>query len=80
MIVKVPAATPVAVTLQEPDISVQLAVTVPTAVLDERKLTEPVGTFVDVVISTTVAVQAVVPPGRMVDGLQATVVEVLSLP
>jgi hypothetical protein len=76
--VKLPAATPVAVTVQLPDERVQLAPTVPTAVLDEVKLTEPEGTFDGVVVSVTVTVHVEVPPGRIVLGPQETLVDVLS--
>ncbi len=76
--VVVPAFRPVKVTEQLPDTRLQLATTVPTAVSDEVKLTEPVGVFAGVVASVTVAVQVEVPPGRIVLGLQATAVEVLS--
>jgi hypothetical protein len=47
-------------------------------VLDDVKLTEPVGVLAGVVVSVTVAVQVEVPPGRIVAGLQATAVDVLS--
>jgi hypothetical protein len=40
------------------------------------KLTVPVGTLEDVVVSTTVAVQTDAPPGMIVLGLQTTLVEV----
>lgn len=75
-----PAATPVAVTVQLPEERVQLVPTVPKAVFDEMKFTVPVGTFVRVVVSATVAVQVEVPLGRIVAGLQETVVELLSFP
>ena len=50
----------------------------PTAVLDEVKLTLPVGTFAGVGVSVTVAVQVEVPPMLMLAGVQVTDVEVLS--
>src|SRR2546426_8525381 len=64
---------------QLPEHKVQLALTVPTAVLDDTKLTEPVGVFAALVVSVTVAVQVEVPPTRILFGLQTTPVEVLSL-
>jgi hypothetical protein len=76
--VKLPAATPVAVTVQLSEDRVQLAPTVPIAVLDEVKLTEPDGTFDGVVVSVTVTVHVEVPPGRIVLGLQETLVDALS--
>jgi hypothetical protein len=76
--VAVPGAIPVKLTEQLPDTSVQLAPTVKTAVLDETKLTVPVGVFDGFVVSVTVAVQVDVPPMIIVAGLQATAVEVLS--
>ena len=67
------------VTVHEPDDdSVQVAPTVPTAVLDEVKLTLPVGMCEAVVVSATVAVHVEVPPGGIELGLQETVVDVLS--
>jgi hypothetical protein len=62
-----------------PDDKVQLAPTVPTAVFDDVKVTEPVGVFDRDVVSATVAVQVEAPPGTTVAGLQATPVDVLSL-
>jgi hypothetical protein len=56
----------------------QLAVTVPTAVFDDTKATAPVGMFVGVVVSLTVAVQVECPVGTIVPGLQATAVDVVS--
>jgi hypothetical protein len=45
------------------------------------KLTEPVGVLEAVVVSVTVAVQLVVPPGAIVvGGPQVTLVDVLSFP
>lgn len=76
--VNVPDVTPVAVTVQLPDDSAQLAPTVPTAELDDVKLTEPVGIFDGVVVSATVTVQVEVPPGMIVLGVHETVVKVLS--
>ncbi len=62
--------------------NVQIAPTVPTAVLDDVKLTEPLGAAVaagGLVVSVTVAVQLVAPPGTIVmGGPQATTVTVLS--
>jgi len=77
--VAVPGATPAKVTGQLPDTRVQLAATVPTAVLEELKLTVPVGVFEAVVVSVMVAVQVETPVGTIEPGLQATLVEVLSL-
>lgn len=79
MTVAVPGATPVNVATQVPDVSEQLALTVPIAVFDEVKPTLPPGTFVGVVVSATVTVQVEVPVGTIELGLQATLVEVLSL-
>ena len=76
--VAVPGATPAKVTGQLPDTRVQLAPTVPTAVFDDVKLTEPDGVFAGVVVSVTVAVQVDVPPMLIDAGAQTTVVEVLS--
>ena len=73
-----PGATPVKLTEQLPDTKLQLAPTVPTAVLDETKLTEPVAVFDAVVVSVTVAVQVETPPMLIEAGLQTTAVEVLS--
>lgn len=67
------------VTVHVPDDRLQLAPIVPAAVLDETKLTVPVGVFVDVVVSATVTVHVEVPVGTIVAGAQDTVVEVLSL-
>ncbi len=78
MTVTDPTATPVKLAAQLPDNNVQLALTVPTAVLDDTKLTEPVGVFAGVVVSETLAVQVEVAPGTIVLGLQTTLVEVLS--
>ena len=75
---KVPDATPVAVTVQVPDDRVQVAPTVPAAEFDDVKLTEPDGTLDGVVVSLTITEQVEAPPGRIVEGLQETVVEVLS--
>ncbi len=77
--VAVPAATPVKVTVQLPEVKLQLAPTVPTAVLDDVKLTLPVGVFEAVVLSVMVAVQVEVAPTLMVLGAQTTAVDVLSL-
>ncbi len=80
MTVAVPAATPVKLTEQLPVADrMQLAPTVPTAVLDETKLTEPDGVFAATVVSVTVAVQVEVEPTVIEAGLHATVVAVLSL-
>ena len=82
MTVAVPAATPVKVTEQLPAVdNIQLAPTVPTALLDDVKVTIPVGVLVGVVVSVTVPLQLVVPPGTIVGGAvpQATLVDVLSL-
>jgi len=77
--VAVPAATPVKATEHLPEDRMQLAPTVPTAVLEEVKLKVPVGVFEAVVVSVTVAVQVETPVGTIEPGLQATLVEVLSL-
>jgi hypothetical protein len=87
----VPAATPVKVTVQREMVvdvdgegdKVQLASTVPTAVFDDVKPTEPLGAAVaagGLVISVTVAVQVIVPPGTIVVGAvpQTTPVDVAS--
>jgi hypothetical protein len=80
--VAVPAATPVKVTEQlvglTVPVRVQLAPTVPTAVLDETKLTVPGGAVGVVKVSVTVAVQLVVPPALIVVGgvPQTTAVDV----
>ena len=78
MTVAVPGATPVKVTVQLPPDNMQLAPTVPTAVLDDVKPTVPVAVFAGVVVSVTVAVQVEVAPGTIVAGLQVTPVDVLS--
>ncbi len=79
MTVAVPVATPVKVAVHLPDIRVQLVATVPAAVADDVKLTEPVGVLEAVVVSVTVAIQLVVPPGTIVvGGPQTTAVDVLS--
>ncbi len=80
MTVAVPAATPVKTAVQLPDTRVQLAATVPTAVLDDVKLTVPVGVFAGVGMSETVAVQVEVPPMLIEAGAQDTTVKVSSLP
>jgi len=77
--VAVPTATPVKVTVHLPDDKVQLAPTVPTDVFEDTKLTVPLGVFDADVVSVTVAVQAEVPVGAIVLGLQATAVDVSSL-
>jgi hypothetical protein len=76
--VAVPTATPVKVTEHLPDDRVQLAPTVPIAVLDDVKLAEPVGVLEAVVVSVTVAVQVEEALGRIVPGVQVMAVEVLS--
>ncbi len=78
MTVAVPVATPVNVTVHFPDTRVQLGATVPTAMSDDVKLTEPVGVLEAVVVSVTVAVQVEVAVGRIVPGVQVTAVDVLS--
>jgi len=78
--VAVPTATPVNATVHLPEDRVQLAPTVPTPGFDETKLTLPDGTLAGVVVSVTVAVHVEVPVGTIVLGLQAALVEVLSLP
>ncbi len=77
--VAVPGATPVKIALQVPPLKVQLAATVPTAVLDEVNVTVPVGVLAGVVVSATVAAHVEVPPMLMEARLQTTVVDVLSL-
>jgi hypothetical protein len=76
--VALPEATPVKVTEQLPAVNIQLAPTVPTAVFDDVKLTEPVGVFAAFVVSVTVAVQLEVPLAEIELGLQTTAVAVLS--
>lgn len=76
--VAVPVATPVKATEQVPDVRVQLAATVPTAVFEDTKVTVPVGVFAGVVVSETVAAQFEVAPIPILFGLQTTAVEVLS--
>ncbi len=80
MTVAVPTATPVKATVHLPDDKMQLAPTVPTVVSDDVKLTVPVGVLDAVVVSVTVTVQVEVAPGRIVLGLHATLVDVVSLP
>ena len=79
-----PAATPVKITEQLVTLAVvdrvQLAPTKPTPAFDETKLTLPVGALPGVVVSATVAVHVETPVGTIVPGLQATPVDVLSLP
>jgi hypothetical protein len=76
-----PGETLVKVTEQLPLADkMQLAPTVPTAILDEVKVTVPVGVFAAFVVSVTVAVQEEVAGGRIRLGLQETAVDVLSLP
>lgn len=77
--VAVPGATPVRVTVHVPALNVQAAPTVAAAVFDEVKVTLPPGTFEGVVVSETVTVQVEVPVGTIETGLQATLVDVLSL-
>jgi len=76
--VAVPTATPVKVTEHVPEVRMQLAPTVPTAVFEEVKLAVPVGVLDGVVVSATVTVQVEVPVGTIVLGLQTTLVDVLS--
>jgi hypothetical protein len=75
-----PTATPVKVTAHVPEDRVQLAPTVPTPVFDETKLTLPDGTLAGFLVSPTVAVQVEALVGIIELGLQATLVDVLSLP
>jgi hypothetical protein len=78
--VKVPGATPVAETVQEPDVvRLQLVPTVPTEEADDVKVTVPDGVFAGVVVSATVTVQVELPPILMLAGAQATLVEVESI-
>lgn len=65
------------VAVQLPEESAQLAATVPTAVLDEARLTTPVGIFAALVVSVTVMVQEPVRP-TVTDAEQETAVEVAS--
>ena len=74
---KVPPATPLTVAVQLPLDKAQLATTVPTLVLDEVKLTDPVGVLAEFVVSATVTLQEPVVPASN-DPMQATVVDVLS--
>lgn len=67
-----------AATVQLPDVRAQLAPTVPAAVLDEVKVTLPLGVFAGVVVSETVTVQVEVPPMLTLAGAQDTEVEVAS--
>ncbi len=78
MTVAVPVATPVNVVVHLPDSRVQLGATVPTAMFDDVKLTEPVGLLEAVVVSVTVTAQVDVAVGRIVLGVQITAVDVLS--
>ena len=77
--VAVPAATPVRAAVHLPALKVQAAATVTTPVFEEVKLTLPPGTFEGVVVSETVTVQVEIPVGTTVTGLQAIVVDVVSL-
>jgi hypothetical protein len=78
VVVKLPAATPVIVTVQVPvEPSAQLAPTVPMVVSDEVKLTDPVGMLAVSVVSETVTVQEPVPLTVSEAG-QSTLVEVES--
>ena len=89
MTVAVPVATPVKLTEHVETVvdvpegaNVQLAPTVPTAVFDDVKLTEPLGaagTVGGVVVSVTVAVHVEVAPAEIEAGLQTTAVDVLSI-
>ena len=76
--VKLPTATPVIVTVQVPDVRVQLAPTVPMVVSDERKLTVPVGMLAVLVVSETVTEQEPVRP-TVTEAEHDTTGEVLSL-
>lgn len=58
--------------------SLQLEATVPTVVLDEAKLTVPVGVFVVFVVSVTVTVHIEFSFTPIVEGLQLTAVDVVS--
>ena len=73
-----PVVTPVNVVVHLPDSRVQLGATVPIAMSDDVKLTEPVGVLEAVVVSATFAVQVEVALGRIVLGVQVTAVDVLS--
>lgn len=77
--VAVPGATPVRVTEHVPALNVQVPPTVAAPVLDEVKLTLPPGTFEGVVVSATVTEHEEAPVGTIVLGLQAILVDVLSL-
>ena len=74
---KLPAATPVIVTVQLPPDNVQLASTVPTVTSDEVKLAVPNGVFAGVVVSATVTLQDPVVPA-VSEAAHETVVEVSS--
>ncbi len=74
---KLPAATPVIVTVQLPPDNVQLASTVPTVTSDEVKLTVPDGVFAGVVVSATVTLQDPVVPA-VSEAAHETVTEVSS--
>jgi hypothetical protein len=77
--VAVPGATPVRIVVHVPALKVQAAPTVATPIFDEMKLTLPPGTFAGVVVSATVTEHVEVPVGRIGLGVQATLVDVLSL-
>ena len=74
---KLPAATPVIVTVQLPPDNVQLTSTVPTVTSDEVKLTVPDGVFAGVVVSATVTLQDPVVPA-VSEAAHETVAEVSS--
>lgn len=76
--VKLPAVTPVMVIVQVPPVKVQLASTVPIAVLDDENVTLPVGVFDGLVMSVTVTEHEPVRPA-VTDAAHDTTVEVSSL-
>jgi hypothetical protein len=74
-----PGATPVKATEQLPvESRVQLALTVPTVVSDDTKLTVPDEMLDEVVVSATEAVQVEVPPILIEAGPHTTLVDVAS--
>lgn len=76
--VKLPTATPVIVTVQVPDVKLQLATTVPTVVSEEVKLTVPAGILAALKLSATVTEQEPVRP-TVTEAEHDTTEEVLSL-
>lgn len=74
---KLPAATPVIMTVQLPVVRVQLVPTVPIVVSDDVKVTLPDGTFAAFVVSVTDTEQEPVRP-TVTDAEQETLVDVSS--